>query len=150
MPCTTNSAHAQHTLLRGCCDTNVCPCPGGASYSANSHCPCNETVGNKSLTYGEQVCAILGTGIRGQIYVNNASSVYTILDQLDFSSITCGTFDIVTKSLTSSTEIVLGTVTAGDFTAAAGPPALTSGGFYDVFVNNSGTESCGTFQILVL
>jgi hypothetical protein len=146
MPCTTNAAHAQHTLIRGCCDKSTCPCPGGSSYSAEQYCPCNETVGNKSLTYGQQVCAILGTVfLRRPVFFNEIGSLFGIIrNDLDFSAVTCGSFDIIIKNVINGEQFTLGTVTDGDYTEADPQPSITPG-VYDMCV---GSELCGSLQYI--
>jgi hypothetical protein len=136
MPCTTNSAHAQHTFLRGCCQSS-CPCPGVASYQAGRYCDCNDTVQNQTSTYREELCRILGT--LGITYTSNAAFQTAITAAGRFSSVRCGTFEILVGGTLE------GTVRNGVYTTA-GAPALTTG-TYLVHIDSTTSTSCGTITI---
>ena len=136
MPCTTNSAHAQHTFLRGCCESS-CPCPGIASYQAGKYCECNDTVAqNQPLQFRDELCNILGT-LAGTY--NNAAFQAAITAVGRFSSVrlACGTFTLFADTTT------LGTVTNGVYTNVA----TLAAGTYTISINNTATPSCATVTI---
>lgn len=144
MPCTTNSAHAQHTFLRGCCQS-TCPCPGGSSFSAEPYCPCNDTVKNVTRNYSQQVCYILSllpatiTGTQGA------------LDDLDWSSIKCGTFLIYTLVGTGQpVETLIGTVvgaSTGGTINFTGAQDVVAPSEYQIYVGSGSPTTCATVTI---
>lgn len=145
MPCTTNSAHAQHTLLRGCC-TSTCPCPGAASYQAEPYCPCNDTVKNVTRNYSEQVCYILAS-----ISGTTITSTQGALDNLDWTSIRCGTFLIYTLVGTGQpVETLIGTVvgaSTGGTINFTGATNVVAAGEYQIYVGSGSATTCATVTI---
>lgn len=145
MPCITNAAHAQHTLLRGCCQS-TCPCPGGASFSAEPYCPCHDTVGkNITRNYSQQVCHILGT------LSATIASTESALVLLDWSSIRCGTFLIYTLVGTGQpVETLIGTVvgaSSGGTINFTGATDVDDNGEYQIYVGSGSATTCATVTI---
>jgi hypothetical protein len=135
----SSSSHAQHTFVRGCC-TTLCPCPGVASYSAEKYCPCNETVGNITRNYGEQICNILG-GISG--FSGSYAQFSGVLSNLNFSQIMCGSFDIYVDTYVPK----IATISNGSITLGAQIP-FNPDIPYTVHVNNQSNPSCATITII--
>ena len=137
MPCTTNSAHAQHTFLRGCCESS-CPCPGIASYQAGKYCECNDTFGqNVPSTFRDELCRILKTlATTPATFVSNLSVPGT------FSSVRCGTFDII--AVNGQTQTLVGTVTNGVYTNVATLSPL----LYTLYIDNVSTPLCTTVNLV--
>lgn len=133
MPCTTNSAHAQHTFLRGCCQSS-CPCPGISSYQAGKYCECNDTIAqNQVLLFSQKLCNILET-LRGS-YINDNLFIDAI-NSINYTAIRCGTYNINIDGPTNvvPTNILMGVLTNGVFVLSN--PLTIPPGTYDIVVNN--------------
>jgi len=128
MPCT--NARAQHTFLRGCCSTNVCPCPGGTSFSSDPYCPCNDTVKNRVISYRDQVCNIL-SGISGTSIIP-PTTLNDALGALDWSSIKCGTFQLFVDD-SELIGTVVGASSGGSFVT---DDPIGDPGIYAVYIGN--------------
>ena len=139
MPCTTNSAHARHTFLRGCCES-ACPCPGIASYQAGRYCECNETTAqNQVISFRDELCRVLLATFTATNY--SSASFRTLIATAGlFSSVRCGTFDILVGSTLE------GTVTNGVYTTA-GSPTLAAG-TYLIHIDNVTLPECTTVTIV--
>lgn len=142
MPC-VNSSHAQHILLRGCCKS-TCPCSSDVSYSAELYCPCNDTVAkNFTRTYGEQVCYIL-SGISG----TQIGSTRTSLNNLDWSSIKCGTYHIYTNIPVP--DRLIGTVigaSSGGTINFDGADDITEPGIFNIYIGSETQPICAIVTI---
>jgi hypothetical protein len=142
MPCTTNSAHAQHTFVRGCCQS-TCPCPGGSSYSAEPYCPCNDTVArNRVISYRDVLCTLLATLETNSPYTTAAFTA--AIGATDFfSTVKCGSFTILAVP-TAGTTITVGTVVNGVFTADT---PLNADDAYSLVIQGVLTVECANITI---
>lgn len=133
----SSSAHAQHTILRGCCGKSCCP--SVASYSAEPYCPCNDTAKNQAISYADKVCSILGN-VSG--FSGSYATFSVTLSNLDFSQITCGSFDIFVDDIFISkiATISNGTLTLGSQIPNHNIP-------YTIHINNRSNPSCATITI---
>lgn len=134
-------SRAQHTFIRGCCQSACCF--NGSSYFASKMC--GHLTTNAIKTFEQQVCEILSSYFIGQ-EIDTTSYICNFLTTFDFSNIkTCNPINITGINTFNQNVTNLGYILNGQFYTNGFNTELFGGYPFTFSVNN--LANCGSVNI---